>query len=139
MLTRPAGQPDIGHAIMTFRFSLGRLMLAVAFIALVILGGIDFVFWRPVRRVRREMIARHERVAARYAWELAREIPHHPLEDDLKRDLHLASEWHSRRAREIHAAARFDPATEDRQDQEQSPSDMNITGRLNNSRMISSD
>ncbi len=30
------------------------------------------------------MIACHERVAARYAWELAREIPYYPLEDDLE-------------------------------------------------------
>ncbi len=29
---------------MTYRISLGRMMLAVAVIALVMLGGIDFVF-----------------------------------------------------------------------------------------------
>jgi hypothetical protein len=114
-------------------------MLAVAVIALVMLSCIDFILWRPVRRVRREMIARHEQVAAHYIRELGREIPYYPLEDDLKRDLRLASEWHARRARKIQAAAQFDPTTENRRDQEQSPSDMNITGRLNNSRMISSD
>jgi type II secretory pathway pseudopilin PulG len=122
--------------MLRLRFGLMRLMLVVAIVAILLAAGLDLFLREPMRRARREMIARHERIAAYYAREAAREVPFYPLGDDLKRDLRRASEWHGSRAREIREAAGFDPVKEGLRDERQNPSDLDITGRLYNARLI---